>query len=483
MIEIEDQESLEPPPHARSEVTRVGRGPGDVLVRYTLEAVEIRGNSRTRSRVVLRYIPFKPGDIIDVDDPEVELTRYRLLGTGFFRDVQFSLRKGSERGRVVLVVEVEERNTIVLNDIWMGVSRDADTEGASIPLTAYGGLDAAETNVAGTGITLGGAFAVAEEQYALRARFLDPAFLGGHWMTSGSLLYNKAKDFFGNAGVTKIDINEAEPRAVVRYTRFGGNLGVGRDLSVATQLWFHYRLESIDATVPQAAAHLRAGFPEPIQFDIDPGVSVLSTARATLQHDTRDQPFLPTRGWFLAITGEVGLPFGSDYVYQRLDVDASKWWTLPYADHVLRLQLFGGAINGDAPFFEQYYVNDFSDFRPDRVLGLNFDRRPPPNFFDTSIAEVRRGQYAAKIGVEYRIPLYRGQRAVYGIDLFASTGLYLVSSLYDIQHPPRGYTGLARIPIDLTANIGFRVDTSVGGLTFGFANAIGLLPVGGEEDQ
>jgi outer membrane protein insertion porin family len=485
MIEVEEQESLTPRARA-SDVSGVRRAPSDMLVRYSLEAIEIRGNSRTRSRVVLRYIPFKPGDIIDVDDPEVELTRYRLLGTGFFRDVQFSLRKGSERGRVILVVEVEERNTVVVNDLWMGLSRDADTEGVSRPLTAYAGVDVAETNVAGTGITLGGAFGIADEQLALRVRFLDPAFLGGRWMTSGSLLFNDAKDFFGNSGVEKIDLSDlqgVDARAVVSYTRFGGNLGVGRDLSVATQLWFHYRLETIDADVPSAASHLRAGLREPIQFSIVPGRSVLSTARLTLLHDTRDQPFLPTRGWSVAVTGESGLPFGSDYVYQRLDVDTSRWWQLPWADHVLRLQLFGGAIAGDAPFFEQYYINDFSDFRPARVLGLNFDRRPPPDFFQTAIVEVRRGHYAAKVGLEYRIPLYRGQRAVYGIDFFASGGLYAVAGRRDLTHPPRRFSGAARLPIDLTANLGFRMDTSAGGFVFAFANAIGLLPVAGQDDQ
>jgi outer membrane protein insertion porin family len=487
MIEVEEQESLAPrASQDASDVSRVQRAPSDMLVRYSLEAIEIRGNSRTRSRVVLRYIPFKPGDIIDVDDPEVELTRYRLLGTGFFRDVQFSLRKGSERGRVILVVEVEERNTVVVNDLWMGLSRDADTEGVSRPLTAYAGVDVAETNVAGTGITLGGAFGIAAEQLALRVRFLDPAFLGSRWMTSGSLLFNDAKDFFGNSGVRKIDLSQLQAvdgRAVVSYTRFGGNVGVGRDLSVPTQLWFHYRLETIDADVPSGASHLRSGVREPIQFSIIPGRSVLSTARLTLLHDTRDQPFLPTRGWSVAITGESGLPFGSDYVYQRLDIDTSRWWQLPWADHVLRLQLFGGAIGGDAPFFEQYYVNDFSDFRPARVLGLNFDRRPPPDFFQTAIVEVRRGHYAAKVGLEYRIPLYRGQRAVYGIDFFASSGLYAVAGRRDLTHPPRRFSGAARIPIDLTANLGFRMDTSAGGFVFAFANAIGLLPVTGQDDQ
>src|SRR5690606_32570874 len=51
--------------------------------RYELQGIEIRGNERTRDRVILRYLPFRPGDLLDVDDPEIELARYRLLGTGF----------------------------------------------------------------------------------------------------------------------------------------------------------------------------------------------------------------------------------------------------------------------------------------------------------------------------------------------------------------------------------------------------------------
>lgn len=434
---------------------------------------------------MLRYLPFKPGDIIDVDDPEVELARYRLLGTGFFRDVQFSLRKGARRGYVVLIVEVVERNTIIVNNLWMGLSLDADTTGKPEPLTAYAGLDVAETNLAGTGITLGGAVGLAREQLALRVRFLDPAFLGGHWMTTGTLLFNRAKDFFGNDDPrwqNPYEKNDVPRPAVVRYTRFGGSVGVGRDLSISTQLWAHYRLESIDAQVPTVASHLRGGEREPIEFDILRGRSVLSTLRGVVQHDTRDSPFLPTRGWLVTVMGELALaPAGSDYTYQRLDIDASRWWKLPWADHVLRLEMFGGAISGDAPFFEQFYVNDFTNFRPGRVLGLNFDRRPPPDILNTAIVEVRRGQYAGKIDFEYRIPLYRGHRSVYGIDLFAGGGIYALAGQRDLTHPAHGYSGIRQIPIDLTANLGFRMDTSAGGFVFSFANAFGFIPALSED--
>lgn len=438
----------------------------------------MRGNTRTSTRVVLRYVPFAAGDVFDVDDPKVQLARFRLLGTGFFRDVQLSLRKGSARGQVVLVIEVRERNTIVVNDISMGLSADADTGGEARPLTAYAGLDVAETNLGGTGITLGTAAAVAEQQLALRVRFLDPSFLGSPWMTSGMLLFNNAKDYFGIANVFTApdpESNEREPRvAVVRYKRFGGSVGLGRDLSITTQLWLHYRLEAIDARYPLQASHQR-GTTEPIDFHVVRGRSVLSTLGATLQHDTRDHPFLPTRGWFLSFRGELSLlPAALDYEYQRFELDASRWWRLPFRGHVLKLNLFAGGIAGNAPFFEQFHVGDFSDFRPDRVLGVNFDRRPPPNFLGTEIAEVRYGQYALKLGAEYRIPLYRGQRSVFGIDIFGSAGMYAVAGRRDLTDPPEAYSGLARIPVDLTGNLGFRMDTSAGGFVFAFSNILGF---------
>lgn len=450
-----------------------------VAVRYTLERIVVRGNQRTHERVVLRYLPFKPGSLIDVDNPDIRLARFRLLGTGFFKDVQFSLEKGSSRGMVILVVDVIERNTIVLNDVWMGVAADADNEGRSQPLTAYAGLDVAETNLFGMGVTLGGAMAVAEEQLALRARFLDPGFLGSPWMTSATFLYNDARDFFGNAQVrySDPDLEELTEYAVMRYERLGGALGVGRDLSNVLQLWLHYRLENVDADFPLQASHVRGDEVEPIDFDIIRGQSLLSTLRATLQLDTRDHPFLPTTGWFLSATGEVGMSWlGSDYTYQRTDVHASHWWQLPW-QHVVRLELFGGAISGDAPFFEQYYVGDFSDFLPSRILGVNFDRRPPPNFLGTQIVEVRYGEFAAKIGAEYRLPLYRGHRSIFGIDLFGSGGIYSVFGRRELDSPASGYRGTELVPVDLTANLGFRMDTAAGGFVFAFSNVLYFVPV------
>lgn len=484
------QEGPAPPqapadPSAGTTATSEASQEGEPL-RYVVESIEVRGNSKTRARVVLRYIPFAAGDILDVEDPKLVLMRYRLLGTGFFSDVQFALRKGSEPGRVILEVDVVERNTLVINDLWMGLGADADLGGDTRRLTAFAGIDAAEMNLAGTGISLGSAIGLAQDQLALRVRFLDPAFVGTPWMIGGELLFNDTRDFFGNRAVVWDDPNQimGVPRyAVISYKRFGGSLGAGRDLSVSSQLWLHYRLESIaDVHLPRAAAHEFGGDVEPIDFSILPDNSLLSTVRATVQHDTRDQPFLSKQGWLVTASGELSLaPFGSDYPYQRLDLSAARWFPLP-SSHVLRLDFAAGAITGSAPAFDQYYVGDYSDFRPSRILGLNLDRRPTPNFLGTAIGELRYGEYVGRLGAEYRIPLYRGTRSVYGIDFFVSGGLFALASQRYLRRPPRNYSGLALIPVDLTANLGLRMDTNVGGFIFSFANVVGLLPVLSEDE-
>ncbi|MCL2449720.1 MAG: BamA/TamA family outer membrane protein, partial [Polyangiaceae bacterium] len=450
----------------------VVRTAGVVGLKYTLEGVEVRGNTTTLARVVLRYVPLHVGDVLDVNDPELELTRFRLLGTGFFRDVQLSLRRGTRRGYVILVVEVAERNTAIVEDLWLGLSEDVRPDGSHRPLTAYGGARVTESNVLGTGIALGGAFALADGQLALRAHVTDPQFLGSNWIAEGELLYSAARDFFGDRGVlvdacgtdgTCNPSSSAQDFAVAQYKRFGGRLAFGHDIGISTQLFLEYRLEKIDATLPVAASDHRGFDVEPIDFMLLPGSSVLSTIHSTVVNDTRDEPFLTSRGHRVLASFDASLaPFGSDYAYAKVVLRGSQWFQLPWG-HVVAVSAFAGGIFGNAPLFERFYVGDLSDLLPDRVLDLNFDRRPAPNFLSTDVVEIRYGNYAAKIDAEYRIPLYRGTRSIYGIDVFASFGLYGIGNQQDFINHARGYTGFGAIPIDLTFNGGLRIDTQAGG--------------------
>ena len=425
-------------------------------------------------------MPFHAGDVLDVGDPEIELTRYRLLGTGFFESVQLSLRRGSHRGMAVLVVEVAERNTLIVQNLWFGVAADEDTAGHARPLSGFMGLELAENNLAGTGIALGGGIGLAADQVALRAHVEDPAIAGTSWSALFSVLYVGAQDFFGTRSVT---FSPPQPGsstdfAVVAYKRYGGTLGAGRGLGRFSQLGLEYHLEQIDAVVPVAASELRGNTREPIDFSILPGKSLLSTLRVSLAYDSRDMPFLARRGWLASAAITAGVPpLGSAYGYARVELSAQRWWELPWR-HVIRTSVFFGGIAGNAPFFEKFYIGDFTDLIPDRVLDLTPDRRQPPNLLGTDIVNERFGDFAAKLDVEYRIPIFTGKRTIYGIDAFVSLGLWGVATRRDFSDPPSGYTGFARIPVDLTYNLGFRFDTALGGATIALSNLIGLVPAG-----
>jgi len=444
-----------------------------------LEGIRVRGNSRTRDRTILRYVPFRAGDEIDLDDPRLELTRYRLLGTGYFSDVQLSLAKGSRHGAVHLDIEVVERNTIVINDVWLGLSADVTPRGEARPLTAYGGADVAETNLLGTGILLGGAIAVADRQSAYRLRFTDPSFLGGKWIVTTELLSNNARDFLGTRNVLwDGSADGSADYAVVTYTRRGGLLGVGYDLSPSTRILARYHLEAIDATVPRVASHHRGYDIEPIPFHLIDGRSLLSYLSVVVDDDTRNDPVLPSRGHHLQFAGDFALTtFGSDYSFLRAQLHGANWWQVNRYEHVLRLDGFFGAVVGDAPLFMRFFVGDFSDFLPNRVLDLNFDRRPPPNFLRTNINEMRYEDFAARFLAEYRIPLHRSHRSVYGVDLFASAGFFSLLSRRDVVSPARGYGGFSKVPIDLNFNLGVRISTKAGGFVLAIANAVGFLPI------
>src|SRR5690606_23614697 len=102
------------------------------------------------------------------------------------------------------------------------------------------------------------------------------------------------------------------------------------------QLWLDYRIEGVSTLVPAAAAHEYGGVVEPIDFRVLPGRSLLSVMRGSLLYDTRDEPWLTNEGWLARADVEVAAqPLGSDYSFQKVDVQASRWWRLGN-DHVFK---------------------------------------------------------------------------------------------------------------------------------------------------
>jgi outer membrane protein assembly factor BamA len=441
--------------------------------RYRVVAIEVDGNRRTDTSLILGELGISPGDVLTPDDPRVPLAELRLRSLGHFVSVQLRLERfAGQRGDVLLIVQVVERGTLILNALYLGSSK---------AVGFWGGIDVSETNLLGRGIVVGaGALGAttadvtgAQWGRALNLRAAAPARKRG-LLLAANFLYSRGSEFVQVIGAED-DADPAKWQAL-NVRRIGASISVGHDLTRSARLFLEGRVESIDAYLPPLRTR-EIGDDRfvPVHFDIREGRSRLGSLAAILDLDTRSDPVMPTRGrrWVLSL--EAGLPiFGSSYSYAKGVAQGAVY--LPAGrGHVIALHAYGGAIVGAAPYFTRFFVGDLNFLLPPRALGLNFSTQPSRNFLGTSISGRRYEQFAGRALVEYAVPLWRRGGFAYRGDVFAAFGIFGLADLEDLRARDTGFT--SAMPVDLTADFGMRLDTYIGIFTLSIGNGLGRLPL------
>jgi outer membrane protein insertion porin family len=468
--------------------------PGRKLV-YVLERIDIRGNT-TRAAVIRRFVPLQPGDALDVDDPAIEQIRFRLMGTGWFNEVHLRLQRGAQHGHVVLVVEAQERNTLVVSRVIAGLSRVVTRSTSTrATLRPYAGLGLTESNLLGLGIGVGASAVVSNSQFGFDLRYHDPMFTGSSFDLNARAFYNHAREFFGRHPTVFIDCpvpDPAEPnpqpcdpdvlskRAVVIYNRGGFGFGTGHDITSALRYEIDWLGEIVHVGAKPLLASTLLGAQNqewaPIDFRIDDATSRVSSLHLGLILDRRDDPALPSQGQLLRLDARMGSGLlGSTYDFARLEASFRHYQPLPWG-HVISLGAYLGTVFGRAPFFYLFYAADLSDLLPARALELNLDQRRTHNLLGTSIREFDKEDLASRIDFEYELPLHRGGGDIRGVHAYAGAGLFLLADRSALRLGIPGYTGLSRIPVDLTFDLGVQADTVIGVFKIGFSSLIGFLP-------
>lgn len=439
--------------------------------RYVLQNIVVRGNRKTRGTMIMRVLGLKAGDVVTPADRRVTAARSRLLALGYFLDVNLSLDKGGTRGTAILVVEVEERGTIIVNGLYLGTSEAT---------AVWGGLDLAETNLMGRGITLSGGFVQsskptvpgAEAGKAYRLGVAVPLVdLDGPWV-SAHFIYSNGSEFFRAFG----DANEVDPFDHVAATtqRLGGRAGVGTFLSRTTRIFAEARLERLQAELPGLRSLDAGGNAQRIDFSILEGRSHLASVLFALDVDTRDDPFLPRGGsrlWFSLESG-MGAAF-ADHSFSKGVLAYSHHIPVGKRRHSLSLHAFGGLIHGNAPYFDRFFVSDLNQLLPPRALGLNFSTIPSYNFFQNSVTDHRFADYAGRLTFEYALALWRGRGFFYRADFFVGTGVFALTQAPDLRL--RTESVYEALPIDFTADFGLRLDSAIGIFNISVANFLGRI--------
>jgi outer membrane protein insertion porin family len=216
----------------------------------------------------------------------------------------------------------------------------------------------------------------------------------------------------------------------------------------------------------------------PIDFHIDSGTTRVSSFHLALIFDRRDDPALPSQGQFMRLDARLGSGLiGSTYDFARFEATFRHYQPLPW-HHVISLGAYLGTVNGRAPFFYRFYAADLSDLLPARALELNLDYRRTHNLLNTSIQEFDKEDLAARIDFEYELPLHRGSGDFRGVHAYAGAGLFLLGDLAELRVGIPGYSGLSRIPVDLTFDLGVQADTVMGVFKLGFSSLIGFTDLG-----
>ncbi|MGB8329510.1 MAG: BamA/TamA family outer membrane protein, partial [Polyangiales bacterium] len=323
------------------------------------------GNTRTKASAVRKFVPLKQGDFLDPESPELVATEWRLMGTGWFDRVDIRLERGAERGYVVLVVEVKERNTIVIENLIAGLSKDpataTDPNSKQLP---WFGFKITETNLGGRGIRLSGTALASGFQQGGRIDLRYPKLIKSEYGLRFATYFLNGREFYGHSplvsepcGMPTCPGTSVVAAAVVRYRRGGVMVGTEKDFTPKLR----YSLDWIGEVVsvldrPEAASEVRGNDIAPIDFAIEDGKSFVSSIQFALVFDKRDDPGITTEGVLFRGVVTFGTRFlGSDYDFLWLQANVRRWWRLPW-NHTFRLGAFGGAAFGNTPFFYLFHI-------------------------------------------------------------------------------------------------------------------------------
>ncbi|HEY2883195.1 MAG TPA: BamA/TamA family outer membrane protein, partial [Pirellulales bacterium] len=171
--------------------------------------------------------------------------------------------------------------------------------------------------------------------------------------------------------------------------RVGGNVGLGYQIAPDLSAHIGFDGERVDVYNPHT--------PTPPELEAALGHNDRYGFSASIAHDTRDSPFLPTQGHLLSFKFEQVV---GSFVYPHGEITGQQYFLLHQrADgsgrHVLGISGILGVTGSDTPIYDNYFAGGFSTLR-----GFAF-RGASPTVDDVQVG----GQFEALGTVEYMFPI------------------------------------------------------------------------------
>ena len=331
----------------------------------TLEGYQVKGNKKTKDRVVLREMRQKPGEPFNAN--LARRSMQRVYNLGFFEDVNVKMNPGVEPNAVIMEIDVKEKRT---GSFGIGAGYSS-TDGV------VGMVSVSDTNFRGMGDTISLSYETSgddEDAHGFTFMYRRP------WLdrkeTVGTFrIYNRTYEY---------DDYDADGNHKESFMRkySGGELSFGRPMSEYSTNYVTLRTRK-----DKYVKHTENGNAGDRSANYGWLKRNFGTTRSlTLEHvtDTRDNIYEPMTGARASLSAEFG-GFGGDFSFQKYTIGDTHYFKAGHA------QVF--AVRG------QYGVSrgTISEFNLYRVGGQDTIRGYREDQF--------RGTRMALASVEYRFPI------------------------------------------------------------------------------
>ncbi|HEU6447154.1 MAG TPA: outer membrane protein assembly factor BamA [Verrucomicrobiae bacterium] len=417
---------------------------------YRVEKIEIRGNTRTKDKVIRRELAISPGEVFDM--VRVQLSKDRLDNLQYFSKVDARPEPTDPpiTGRDNLVVNVEEQNT---GKVTLGA-------GFSTVDALVGYLEVEQGNFdlfnppyftgGGEKIRLLMQLGTKRQDYELT--FIEPWFLDRKLAFSVDLYrhqldYESPNSIYNEdlTGMT-LGLTRALPPPTFLTKLLGnGDLSAGahvtiEDVGITLNSPFHGSYYGATGT-PPVPGFIKANTPKAILEQR--GDHLYERVGATIAYDTRNNTRLPNHGQRTELDGEIS--YGDTTFYK---LEAKTAWFFPgfFRGHVVEVDARTGVADaisgGNVPFYDRFFLGGPYDMR-----GFKYRNVAPrqPGFI--GVDEPIGGDTYWVGSVEYSIPILEKDN---GVSLRVA-GFYDAGS---VAAQPFSYSG----PFDDDWGLGIRLN-------------------------
>jgi outer membrane protein insertion porin family len=323
----------------------------------SVEKIEIRGNTKTKDRVIRRELSIFPGETYDM--VRVKLSKTRIEGLDYFEKVDTQSEDTDVSDHKNLVINVEEKNT---GNVIVGAGfSSVDSVIGFVELT-QGNFDLFKPPT----------FTGAGQKYRMRAQigterqdyeisFIEPWFMGRKLALGVDLFYRD----LGYVSLNDI-YNETDLGGTVSLTRaLGSDFLIGRVSYTLEQVGIDINKDYHLAYTSRRGVYHPANMSQEI-YD-EHGERIVSKMGYSIAYDTRNNALLPDKGQRTELATEVA-GLGGDSEFYKLEL-RTGWYFRGFAEgHVLEVVGRTGVADsyGDSdrvPIFDRYFLGGMYSLR------------------------------------------------------------------------------------------------------------------------